>query len=64
MRVYSFVTLLSLLTISLSIAPKFITYWATSQSQDGSSNQLVAAQTRIEGDKRPDAGSRRIRRFA
>lgn len=63
MRSYHPMALLSLLTLSFSVAPQISTDWATPQLQSATFSQLVAAQSQIEGDKRPYGGSSRTRTF-
>ncbi|HEY9740043.1 MAG TPA: hypothetical protein V6C90_06090 [Coleofasciculaceae cyanobacterium] len=59
MRIHSSILLLSLLTISFSIAPPIATYGSTLQQESGFSLKLLAAQTQLEKDKQPRRAGRK-----
>lgn len=59
MRIHSSILLLSLLTISFSIAPQIVTYGSTPQQETTFSSRLLAAQTQLEKDKAPRRAGRK-----
>lgn len=59
MRIPSSILLLSLLTISFSIAPQIVTYGSTLQQESAFSLKLLAAQTQLEKDKSPRRAGRK-----
>jgi hypothetical protein len=64
MRFYTSIALLSFLTSSLSAVFLIRGYQVVSQPNGVTFSQQVAAQSQIEGEKRPHGGSTRPRSFA